>query len=316
MAILTQAVATAPVDAGAALGLDGDHVFENLGPRPLRFVVAAAAGEPAPLDLRAGHLLLPGQRETVRTASGVPVWAWSDYPTRLGVGPAWQVAPGGGGAPAAGGGGLSLVHAGESATGALNGAHDAGDARLIVADASIFDLGRVQVGGELHTIEAVDETANAITIEAAGLTAGWADDTAVVQAPIIGTGDVLQLAGGPFAEIDARMLYDLPQFNGNAPFYNGRSSGAYYAGGAGGGAWYESLANYGSWFAGGQQEAYSDPAGTWGVGIVHATANAASSIWVLVFDPARSTLALSALDGAQELFIPRVYSLIVAGRRA
>ena len=226
--------------------------------------------------------------------------------------------PGGPGTSGPGrGGGLSLVYAGESVTGALNGARSAGDTRLVVDDASIFRLGRVQVGGELHTVEAVDEAANALTIEAGGLTAAQDDDTAVVQAPIIGTGDALQLPGGPFAEIDVRMLYDLPQLNGNPAYYNGRSSGAYYAGGeGGGGAWYETLANYGSWFANGQQEPYNDPAGTWGVGVVHATANVASSIWALVFDPARSTLALDVFTGAQELFIPRVVSLIVAGRRA
>lgn len=90
MAIATHPVGPAPSDVRAALGLDGARVFENLGERALRFVVAAAAGEAAPLDPDAGHLLLPGARETVRATAGEPVWVWSAYPTRLGVGPAWQ----------------------------------------------------------------------------------------------------------------------------------------------------------------------------------------------------------------------------------
>lgn len=61
--------------------------IENLGSRPLRFVVAESAAEQAPADRRDGHLLQPGEREDVeRLAADAPLWAWSDYPTRIGVG--------------------------------------------------------------------------------------------------------------------------------------------------------------------------------------------------------------------------------------
>ena len=69
------------VAAGAAL-----VAVENLGDRPLRFVVGEAADEAAPADLEAGHLLQPGQRETVRLGDAAfPLWAWSAFPTRIGI---------------------------------------------------------------------------------------------------------------------------------------------------------------------------------------------------------------------------------------
>lgn len=83
MALQVADVGQAPVSiaAGAAV-----VTLENLGERPLRFVVGQAADEMAPADLEAGHLLLPGQRETVRLGDAAhPIWAWSDRPTRLGV---------------------------------------------------------------------------------------------------------------------------------------------------------------------------------------------------------------------------------------
>lgn len=77
-------------DVGAApariAGAGATFALENLGQRPLRFVVGQSAGEAAPSDLGAGHLLLPGRRETVRLGDAAnPVWVWSDYPTRVGV---------------------------------------------------------------------------------------------------------------------------------------------------------------------------------------------------------------------------------------
>ena len=101
MALSKHAVGAAPVDVGAALNLDGNRVIENIGSRPLRFVVAEAAGEAAPTDLGAGQLLRPGQRETVRATSGVPLWVWAPFPTVVGFGPDWD----GGGAS---GGGRTL----------------------------------------------------------------------------------------------------------------------------------------------------------------------------------------------------------------
>ena len=310
MALLPHVVDTIPVDVGAALNLDGNRVFENIGQRPLRFIVADAPGEAAPLNPRAGHLLQPGARETVRTAAGTPVWAWADYPTRIGAGPAWQAAAGLGG-----GGGLSLLFAGGQVTGALDGAHVAAAAVLTVGDASIYRLGRVQVGGELHTIENIDEAARTITIEAAGLAADQADDAQVVQAPIIGADDVLQLpapAGGEYAQLDVRVLYDLPQLNGNPPFYNGRSTGAYYGSAVGRSAYTETLSNFSYWWANAQAE--DDPSGTWAVGLIHATSNQANA-WSVEFDPATHRLSLVPLDDSLVVgFIPRIYNLIVAGR--
>ena len=59
---------------------------ENLGDRPLRFVVGETAAEAAPADLQAGHLLMPGQRETVRLGDAAyPLWAWAPFPTQIGV---------------------------------------------------------------------------------------------------------------------------------------------------------------------------------------------------------------------------------------
>ena len=89
MAILMQAVGVAPVDVGAALNLSGKRVFDNMGSRELRFVVADAASEAAPTNAIAGHVLHPGQRTPVRTTAGEPVWVWSSRPTVLGVARDW-----------------------------------------------------------------------------------------------------------------------------------------------------------------------------------------------------------------------------------
>ena len=308
----TAKVGRAPVDLAARFMLDGSRTtIENLGGEPIRFAPAAAAGEAAPADLRAGFLLEPGKRETLRPAGGAdfPLWAWGGG--EVGVGPA--IGP----EPAGGGGGLSLLFAGEAVTGALDGAHVAGAAVLTVGDASIYRAGAVQVGGEVHTIQSTDEAARTITIEAAGLTADQADDVQVVQAPILGADDVLQLPepSGQYAEIDIRLLYDLPQLNGNPPFYNGRSTGAYYSAGAPlqQSAWFETLSNFSYWWANGQVA--DDPAsGTWSVGLIHATAGAGNA-WSLEFDPATHRLSLLPLDASLVVgFIPRVWSLIVAGR--
>ena len=83
MAVAKTALGAAPtrIDPGAAL-----VTLENLGERPLRFVVGEAVNEAAPTDLGAGHVLQPGQRETVRLgADTYPVWAWAPYPTAIGV---------------------------------------------------------------------------------------------------------------------------------------------------------------------------------------------------------------------------------------
>ena len=62
--------------------------IENLGERPLRFVVGEAAAETAPAGLEAGHLLQSGQREIVRLGDAAyPIWAWSDFPTQVGLSP-------------------------------------------------------------------------------------------------------------------------------------------------------------------------------------------------------------------------------------
>ena len=83
MALQVTDVGPAPVAiaAGAAL-----VTVENLGDRPLRFVVGEAANEAAPADPEAGHLLQPGGRETVRLGDAAyPLWAWAPYPTAIGV---------------------------------------------------------------------------------------------------------------------------------------------------------------------------------------------------------------------------------------
>ena len=303
----TAKVGRAPVDLAARFALDGSRItIENLGGQPIRFAPAAAAGEAAPADLRAGFLLEPGKRETLRPAGGAtfPLWVWGDG--EVGIAPAIGPETGGGG------GGLSLLFAGDQVDGELSGAHLLGATVLTVLDASIFRLGAVQVGGEVHTIGSIDEAARTVTIEAPGLVAAKLDGTQVVQAPILGGDDVLQLpapVGGEYAEIDVRFLYDLPQLNGNPAFYNGRSTGAYYSAAGLRSAWFETLANFGSWYANGQVA--EDPTGTWSVGLIHATGNAANT-WSLEFDPVTHQLSLVALSTVG--FIPRIYGLIVAGR--
>ena len=307
--IRTVAIGRHPIDVASELNLDGSRItLENLGGAPIRFAPAAAAGEAAPADLRAGFLLEPGKRENLQPAGGAgfPLWVWGGG--KVGVGPAIAPATGLGG-----GGGLSLLVADGSVTGALDGAHVAGAAVLTVGDASIYRTGRpVQVGGELHTLEAIDEAARTITIEAAGLTADQAANVQVVQAPLLGADDILTLDGGPWAEIDVRFLYDLPQLNGNPAFYNGRSSGAYYSGGGRGGSYFETLSNFSYWWASGQVE----DAATWSVGLIHATSNAGNA-WSVEFNPATHQLSLLPLDDTLTVsFIPRIYNLIVAGRGA
>ena len=64
--------------------------IENLGDRPLRFVLMEAVDEAAPENRRDGHLLGPGGRqaiERIRSRDPLGLWAWSDHPTRIGVGP-------------------------------------------------------------------------------------------------------------------------------------------------------------------------------------------------------------------------------------
>ena len=66
----------------------GDAVvtLDNVGERPLWFVVGEADAEAAPSDPGVGHLLQPGQRETVRLgADTCPIWAWAPFPTAVGV---------------------------------------------------------------------------------------------------------------------------------------------------------------------------------------------------------------------------------------
>lgn len=306
MALLTQPIGPVPVDVGAALGLDGDRVFENLGQRPLRFVVAAAAGETAPLDLRAGHLLLPGRRETVRTAAGTPVWAWSDQPTRLGVGPAWQVAAGLGG-----GGGLSLVYGAEDVETTLNGAHAAGATVLSVADATGLVAGRAHVAAEVHTIAAVDEGANTITIEAPGLTANQASGRIVGQAPLVGADDTLTLPGGPYKELDIRLLYDLRHLTSGVRSYTGRNAAAFYSAGMTRSSWVETLTGGSYWWA----FVNIDTGSTYSVGLVHATGSLTFNSWTIELDPATGRLSFLPTDPAMTVSrLPRVYSLIVAGR--
>ena len=88
MAVRVAGVGKEPVDLAARFNLDGSAVtLENLGQAPLWFVRAAAAGEAAPED-RAGHLLEPGEHETVEPlGAGFPLWVWSGQPTVIGVGP-------------------------------------------------------------------------------------------------------------------------------------------------------------------------------------------------------------------------------------
>ena len=100
MAIQTRMIGSAPSDV--ALGLSGDRVIENIGTRPLWFVVGASSGEPAPTNLDAGHLLEPGRRELVTLVAGRPLWVWAPpFGSMLGVGPGWLARPGSGGAPPA-----------------------------------------------------------------------------------------------------------------------------------------------------------------------------------------------------------------------
>ena len=308
MALLTHAVGAAPVDVGAALNLDGNRVFENLGARPLRFVVAAAAGEMAPLDVRAGHLLLPGRRETVATAAGAPVWVWSEHPTRLGVGPAWQVAAGLGGA-----GGLSLVYGAKSVETTLDGAHLAGATVLRVDDATGLAAGRIHVTGEVHTATAVDESANTVTIEAPGLAAAQADGRIVGQAPLVGADDTLTLPGGPYAELDIRLLYDLRHLTSGVESYSGRNAGAFYSAGMTRSSWVETLTGSNYWWA----FTNIDTGSTYSVGLVHATSSLTFNSWSIELDPATSRLSFLPTDpGMTVSRLPRVYSLIVAGRGA
>ena len=193
----------------------------------------------------------------------------------------------------------------------LDGAHNAGDTELTVDDASDLALDRVRVRGELHAIEAIDEAANRITIGAPGLAAAQANGVRVDQAPILGADDTLTLDGGPWAELDIRILWDLRRPTASADTYNGRSSGAYYSGDPAW-AWFETLTNYSYWWA----NAQTDVAATWSVGLIHATAGVANA-WSVEFDPATGQLSLLPVDDSLTVsFIPRAYRLIAAGRAA
>ena len=303
----TAKVGRPPVDLAARFALDGSRItIENLGTESIRFAPAAVAGEAAPADLRAGFLLEPGKRETFRPSGGAafPLWAWGGG--EVGIGPAI-------GPETGGGGGLSLVFAGGAVETALSSAPARGATLLNVVDASVLRRGRGHVAGEVITIEAIDETANTVTLEAGLRSRQHVAGVQVGQAPLVGADDVLALPAGPYAELDVRLLYDLPQ-TGGSTLYSGRSSGAFYSDGAMRSSWVETLSNFNYWFAFGN----TDPSlATFSVGLVHGTGDLNSNAWTVEFD--RSTYELSFLpaDPNQAVaFLPRARELIVAGRRA
>ena len=216
---------------------------------------------------------------------------------------------------AAGGGGLSILYAGSMVETTLSGAHAAGATTVTLASVAGFrddmTLG-IDVPGtgyEAHSIESVDEATNSIEIPAPGLAMAYGDiGIAAFAAPMFGALDSLDLPGGPYTELDARYLFDLPQLNGNAPFYKGRSNGAYYAPHA---SWFETITDNLYWFGGGNTE---PGLASYSIGVIHATA-AIANLWSLdyelatgrlIFIPANPALAVS--------FHPRIYRLIVAGR--
>lgn len=304
-------VGRAPVDLAAQLMLDGSRItIENLGDRPIRFVPAAAAGEAAPEDLRAGWLLKPGERETFQPLSAAgaafPLWAWGGGV--VGVGPA--IGPGSAGG-IGGGGGLALLVSGQSVETKLDGDHNAGDTVLSVDDATGLAAGRVYVRGEQHTIESVDEAADTITITAPGLTADQADDAVVVQAPMQGADDTLALPAGSYAELAVRCLYELPQTNGNPAAYSGRSIGAYYTSAGKRSGWTDTLTGFGSWYS--YMDSNTDAA-TVLVGLVHDN-HTLRTAWSIEFNPTTSQLSFALVpSNSARPYFPRLTSLLVAGR--
>ena len=216
-----------------------------------------------------------------------------------------------GGTAVDGGNDLSILYAAQMAESTLSGAHAAGATTLTLADVAGFrDDMTLGLGVEAHDIVSVDEAVNQVEIAAPGIVAAaYVDGAGVFAAPMFGAADVRPIAGASqYAELDVRFLYDLPQLNGNPPFYNGRSTGAFFAPHA---SWYESLTNFSYWYAGGNTAAGLP---SYSVGLVHATA-AFANFWSvdyeidadrLIFLPADPSLAVA--------FAPRVRRLVVAGR--
>ena len=208
------------------------------------------------------------------------------------------------------GGGLSLVYGAQSTETTLSGAHLATATVLNVASVAGFRLGRAHVARDVVTITAIDAANNRLTL-AAGLATPKISGTIVGQAPLVGAGDALALPGGPYAELDVRILYDLRNSSG-AQTYNGHSNGAYY-GAPTPGSWIQTLSNRNYWWAfanlGGALATYS-------VGMVHGTSSLTNA-WTVEFDPATRRLSFLAADSSAAVsLLPRVYSLIVAGRES
>lgn len=317
--LVTHPVGRTPTDAGAALTLDGDRVFENVGLRPLWFVVADAQNEPAPTDPRAGHLLQPGQRETVRTAMGTPVWVWSQHETRLGVGPAWQVA--GGGAPSgvgAGGATDRVLFAGAGINTTLDGVHALG-ATILTLDADADTVAfvtaghRCRVGNAFYEVES--SSGQTITIANPGLVAEAADEAVLKSSPLYGGDDQIQLPGPDtglvWRRIDVHMTFTLETASQSRFFPQGRSEGGYYHG-APAGSWVESFTSYfGSW----RWQAFSnDPGTTFAVGLLRDQANSTQNLWSLEYNPVTHVLDLGRTPGADAATLfPRIADIVVAG---
>ena len=232
-------------------------------------------------------------------------------------GPFGRAAGAGAGATAA-----QVLYARAIAETTLSGAHQAAATVLTLADAAgiradmRFGLYRhTSMGGNLeyHDIESVDAAADTVTIASPGLGQAQAAGQACFATPMWGADDAIALpapaSGARYAELDCRLLFDVPNLSGSDASYNGRSIGRFTAPHA---SSYASLASYGDWWAGGNTEEGLD---SYSVGIVHGRYSDTRNIWTLDYELATNRLVLLPADASLvPTTAPRIYQLVVTGR--
>ena len=213
-----------------------------------------------------------------------------------------------GGTISGGGGGSSLIYAGNIVSTTLSGNHNAGATTITLASVAGFqDNLTFGIVFEGHKILSVDAVNNQITIASPGLTSAHNGGTACFATPMWLQGDALVLPDSAYAELSVFYLYDLVLLSGSGAPEHGRSTGAYYTPQT---SWWHSIANLGSWNAGSNNSATFS---SFAVGLILGSTTD-RNVWSIDYEPAGHRLLVLQGSGGTNTAVPRVRSLVVAGR--
>ena len=193
----------------------------------------------------------------------------------------------------------------------LSAATFQGASVISVADATGFVADRrVYIHGELHTVSSVNLLNNQITIEGQIVTA-MAINGNVYQSALMGTGNGITLPDHNFNELDCRLIYSQPRFNGAQSFFTGASYGNYInAGGQGGQAsWFRADLSNGAWRSGD----FSDSRGH--VIAINYLFFDDRAFYGLFYDPATRRVSFELITaGSQEFGVPISTQVLIFGR--